>query len=126
MKNKMQKLLMMMLVGILFTSNSFADETYARRDALIGGTILGVTGGVLGYFVTDGIQCLGGENCHTSTSTDVIGGAVAGVVGAGIGAGIGYLVGRHHHKHSDVSIASLLMQSKTQGNTTGGSVEVTF
>ena len=134
MKNKIQKLALLIILTIFVSTNSFAGDTYAGRGAWIGAAFLGAGGATVG--VIAGYELPGGDYADSGHDTPassgekardaVIGGVALGVVGAGIGAGLGALVGLAFPRHPNVSIAPLLIQSKTQGNTTGGSVEFNF
>ena len=122
--------LMVVLSIISLSTQSFAWDTYASRGAWIGG-ITGFAGGAaLGGFVGYG---LAGTDNNGEGSVNgnkpagaVVGSLLFGAIGGGIGLGLGALIGSAFLKHPNVSIAPLLIQSKTQGNTTGGSVEFNF
>ncbi len=91
MKNKIQKILVIMMVVIAMgTSNSYAD-TYALRGALIGagtGAVLGMTIAIPGVMEEDFCNDPG-----TPVSCNIILGAEAGLIGAGIGGLIGLGIG---------------------------------
>ena len=127
MKNKIQKLAAVLILTILGSTNSFAGDTYADRGALIGGATLGVAGVII---MGRSFFCItsSGDGCDNSFSAkyglrDAL---IGGAAGLGIGAGIGALIGWGIRKEPKVFVAPLFIQSKTQGNTTGGSVAFHF
>lgn len=130
MKNKMKKIIVVLVAIVtISSSNSYAGETYAAKGALIGGIVAGVAGGVAGaaigskpFFCTDDF----GGGCKSSTTSTIEVGLIAGAASAAVGAGIGALIGLAIPKHPKISVAPLFIQSKTEGNTTGGSVAFHF
>lgn len=114
-----------MIVGLfmiftLGTTNALADS-YAGRGAWIGALSgLGV-GVVIGLVISQ--NCNDPENCAIEKVVDPALGAGFGAVGGTV---IGLFIGSLTKKDPKISIAPLLMQSKSQGNTTGGSVEFRF
>ncbi len=120
MKNKIQKIVMAMLITILMgTNNSYAGGTYAGRGALIGAG----TGGVIlgGLVLASGLNC--SEYDETCSALPVLYGFGYGAL---IGGLIGVTVGAFIPKNPKVSVAPIFTQSKTNGTTAGGSLQMRF
>lgn len=125
MKNKIQKMVGFFTIVIMISSNGHTRESYAGRGALIGGVAGGAVAGTFGGVWAS--LCESGPDTCDVTAGSVIGVAViAGFVGAGVGAGLGALIGYAIPKNPKISVVPVFTQSKTNGTTAGGSLQVRF
>ena len=117
MKNKIQKLIVAILITVFATTNSFAGETYAGKGALLG------TGAGAGIGLLMGVA--DASSCGYDSGPCGIQVIIFPLLGVGAGAILGLAVGSMIPKQK-LSVSPLFSQSTTEGTTAGGMLEYHF